>query len=258
MLERIAQSSITAKSSGNHLMEQLRLHTFGGLVLHVGGVATTGAATRRRRLALLALLALARERGLSRDKIHAYLWPESEPERARHGLNQLVYFQRHHLDNGELFLGKKTLRLNPQVITSDVWEFEDAFDKGAYETAVRLYLGPFLDGFFVNGAPEFERWASDQRRRLGDRCARALGALATAAAAKGDHRQAVEWWNRAAELNPYDTDTALHLAQEWVAAGDRSAALRCALHHTDVIQTDLGTRPDARVGRMIDELRNAG
>lgn len=239
-------------------MEQLRLHTFGGLVLLVGGVATTGAATRRRRLALLALLALARERGLNRDKIHAYLWPDSAPERARHGLNQLVYFQRHHLDNGELFLGKKTLRLNPLVITSDVWEFEDAFDKGAYETAVRLYVGEFLDGFFVSGAPEFERWAADQRRRLGDRCARALAALASAAAAKGDHRQAVEWWNRAAELNPYDTDTVLHLAQEWVAAGDRGSALRCALHHSDVLQADLGTRPDPRVGRMIDQLRSTG
>jgi len=103
-------------------MEQLRLLTFGGLNLLVGGYATTGSATRRRRLALLALLALARDRGLNRDKVQAFLWPESDTERARHGLNQLVYFQRRHLDSEDLFLGKKTLRLNQSLITTDVWD----------------------------------------------------------------------------------------------------------------------------------------
>src|ERR1043166_1416139 len=77
-------------------MEQLRLLTFGGLNVLVGGHATTGSATQRRRLALLALLAVARDRGLNRDKVQAYLWPESDVERARHRLNPLVYFPRPH------------------------------------------------------------------------------------------------------------------------------------------------------------------
>src|SRR5213083_1528015 len=148
------------------LMEPLRLLTFGGLNLLVGGYATTGSATRRRRLALLALLAVPRDRGLNRDKVQAYLWPESDTERARHGLNQLVYFQRRHLGSGDLFLGKKTLRLNRAMITTDVWDFEDALDAGAHEVAVRLYAGPFLDGFFVREAPGFERGVDEQRRRL--------------------------------------------------------------------------------------------
>jgi len=95
-------------------VEQLRLVTFGGLNLRVSGQAMTGAVSRRHRLALLALLAVARDRGLNRDKVQAYLWPESDTERARHGLNQLVYVQPTPLDSGDLFLGKKTLRLNPQ------------------------------------------------------------------------------------------------------------------------------------------------
>src|SRR5262245_39269172 len=85
------QPSVIGESSG---MTQIRLLTFGGLALFVGDVTATGPATRRHRLALLTLLAVARERGLNRDKIQGYLWPESDAERARHGLNQLVYFQR--------------------------------------------------------------------------------------------------------------------------------------------------------------------
>ena len=233
-------------------MEQLRLLTFGGVNLRVGDSTMTGAATGRRRLALLVLLAVARDRGLNREKVQSYLWPESDTDQARHGLNQMVYFQRRHFENEELFLGKKTLRLNRAMITADVWDFEDALDAGAHAVAVRLYAGAFLDGFFLREAPGFERWADDQRKRLAERCAQAFGVLAAAAATK---QEAVEWWRRAAELNPYHTDTVLRLANAWVAIGDRASAVRCAQQHADLLRTELGLPPDASVVRMIEELR---
>jgi DNA-binding SARP family transcriptional activator len=236
-------------------MEQLRLLTFGGLNLLVGGQAQTGSATRRRRLALLALLAVTRDRGMNREKVQAYLWPESDTERARHGLNQLVYFQRRHLDGGDLFLGRKTLRLNRAAITTDIWDFEDALEAGAHDTAVRLYAGPFLDGFFVREAPGFERWVEDQRSRLAVRCAQVVGELAAAAAAKGDHHQALEWSRRGAELNPFDADAMLRLAEAWVAIGDRAAALRSIQRYEELLRTELGLGPDPKVTRMIEQLR---
>jgi len=72
----------------------LRLRTFGGLSLFRGSENLTGAVTQRRRLAILALLAVGRDVGVSRDKLLSYLWPESDQERARHVLNQLLYAQR--------------------------------------------------------------------------------------------------------------------------------------------------------------------
>lgn len=234
-------------------MEQLRLLTFGGVNLRLGDSTMTGAATGRRRLALLVLLAVARDRGLNREKVQSYLWPESDTEQARHGLNQMVYLQRRHLDSEGLFLGKKTLRLNRALITADVWDFEDALDAGTHEVAVRLYAGSFLDGFFLREAPGFERWADDQRRRLAERCAQAFGVLASVAATK---HEAVEWWRRAAELNPYHTDTMVRLANAWVAIGDRAAAIRCAQQHADLLRTELGLPPDASLVRMIEQLRD--
>jgi len=141
------------------------------------------------------------------------------------------------------------------MITTDVWDFEDALDGGAHEVAVGVYAGPFLDGFFLRDVPGFERWADEQRSRFAGRCAQALGLLAAAAATKGDQHQAVEWWRRAAELNPYNTDTVRRLAEAWVAIGDRAAAVRCAQQHADLLQTELGLPPDASVVRMIEELR---
>jgi len=235
-------------------MEQLRLLTFGGVSLRLGDSTLTGAATGRRRLALLVLLAVARDRGLNREKVQSYLWPESDTEQARHGLNQMVYLQRRHVDSEDLFLGKKTLRLNRALITADVWDFEDALDAGTHEVAVRLYAGSFLDGFFLREAPGFERWADDERRRLAERCAQAFGLLAAAAATP---RQALEWWRRAADLNPYDTETVLHLAQASVAIGDRAAAVRCAEQHADLLRTELDLPPDPKVMRLIEQLRDA-
>src|SRR5262249_1706411 len=117
----------------------LQLRTFGGLTLSRGEEDLTGAATQRRRLAILALLAATRQVGLSRDKLVAYLWPESDAERARHVLNQLLYAQRRQFGAEGLFLGRKTLRLNPAVIWSDVAAFEQALDGGSVQEGIALY-----------------------------------------------------------------------------------------------------------------------
>src|SRR5207249_5966668 len=178
--------------------------------------------TQRRRLALLALLAVARQRGMSRDKVMAYLWSESDAARARHALNQLLHIQRKLLTGRELFLGGKTLRLNPAAIRTDVGEFEEAVDRGDLEAAAALYGGPFLDGFFLKDAPEFERWADAQRDRLARLALGTLTTLAEQAGTDGNDSRAVTWWRRAADLDPLDSNIALALVRALTQAGDRS------------------------------------
>src|SRR5205814_2157898 len=77
-----------------------------------------------------------------------------------------LYALRRDLHAQELFLGSSELRLNPQVVSTDVQEFEAALAQVELERAVALYHGPFLDGFFLSGAPEFERWTDGERARL--------------------------------------------------------------------------------------------
>src|SRR6476620_10315342 len=48
----------------------------------------------RRRLALLAVLAAAGERGRSRDQLLLLFWPDATQTRARHSLDQLLYALR--------------------------------------------------------------------------------------------------------------------------------------------------------------------
>ena len=235
----------------------LQLTVFGGLTLGLEDGLVSGAMTQRRRLALLALLAVARQRGLSRDKIMAYLWAESDTARARHALNQLLHIQRKLLAGRELFLGGKTLRLSPTAIRTDVGEFEDALDRGDLEAAAAVYGGPFLDGFFLKDAPEFERWAEAQRHRLARRLCGALVDLANAAAARGEQAPSAEWWRRAAEVDPLDSQIALDLIQALAAAGNRGGALHHARQHAERLHEELGVTPDPRIVQLVEQLRAA-
>lgn len=234
----------------------LRLRTFGGLTLASGDAPLTGAATQRRRLAILALLAVARDRGVSRDKLVAYLWPESGAERARHVLNQLVYAQRKHFGTLSLFTGRKSLRLNTEVIWTDVGAFEAALDREDAEAAVALYAGPFLDGFFLRDAREFERWVESQRQRLARRCGGALVALARGAAARRDRREATQWWGRALEHDPLDSDIAAGAVDALTALGDRPGALRAARVHEAALRDHLGLDLSPDLQRAVQRLQS--
>src|SRR5881296_3011282 len=83
----------------------LELRTFGGLAIKENGVPLSGAAVQRKTLALLALLAAAGRKGVSRDKLVAYLWPERDTDRARPLLTHACSPPRHGLADPELLRG---------------------------------------------------------------------------------------------------------------------------------------------------------
>src|SRR5713101_4419494 len=122
-----------------------RLKTFGGLSLAGENGPSTGSIAQRRKLALLAVLAAGGERGVSRDRLLALFWPETDTEHARHALTQSLSALRRELGSEDAFLGTADLRLNPAIIDSDVATFEAALARGELERAAALYEGPFLD-----------------------------------------------------------------------------------------------------------------
>src|SRR3954470_8283487 len=70
----------------------LRLHTLGGLRVVGPDDEVIAAFTAQRRPAGPAsILARAGDRGSSRDKVVGLLWPDADPERARHSLTQALY-----------------------------------------------------------------------------------------------------------------------------------------------------------------------
>jgi DNA-binding SARP family transcriptional activator len=233
----------------------LFLKTLGGLSVEVDGLPGTGAAHRRKTLALLALLAAAGRRGISRDKLTAYLWPESDSEHARNLLKQASHALRRDLSAPDLFLGAIEVRLNPGAITSDLETFEEALDRGDLARAVAAYTGPFLDGFYLTDAAEFERWVDETRAALKRRVGEALEALAMRAAAHGDTPLAVNSWHRFVELEPLSGKAALGLVRALIAAKERTAALEFGRAHEAIVRRELGIAPDPDLSQLLRQLR---
>ena len=233
----------------------LALHTLGGLSVARDGATITGAGARRRPLALLAILACAGERGISRSALAARLWPESDDVRSRNVLSQTLYGLRRDLDCDDLVLDEPELRLNPARIAADVTAFRAALAVGDPETAVALYAGPFLDGFHLPNAEEFEPWMETERAALAHAAEGALESVALARTQRGELAGAIVAWRRLATMIPLNGRVALGLMDALVQAGDVGGALQAASVHEALTRDELGAPLDARVRARVDALR---
>lgn len=214
-----------------------------------------GAAAQPRRLALLAILAVAADRAVTREKIVAHLWPDNDEERARRALTQALYALRQDLGCEDAFLGVKDLRLNPEMLTTDVQEFRAAIRAGSLDRAAALYRGPFLDGFHLPAAGTFEEWAEREREGLAQEYTHVLEELGKRAAAQGNHRAAVGWWKKLAGLDPLNAQVALALMKAQVASGDQAAALQHARVYEALLKQELDLPPDREVVTFAEQLR---
>ena len=234
----------------------LRLRAFGGLALEDGRPDPAGAITQPKSLALLALLANAGERPISRDKVLAYLWPETEPAKAAHRLAQSLYALRHDLRVESLFRASNDLRLNPRVIGSDLQDFTEALERGDLRRAVATYQGPFLDGFYLSGAAEFERWAEAERGEYVRKYRAALEALAVADGQRGDANGSAEWWRRLADADPLNARTAVAYMEALGVAAGLAGALQFARDYGKRLRDEFDSEPDPAVMAAAERLRN--
>jgi len=229
----------------------LRLRTFGGLWIEAENAPSLGP----RQLALLAMVAAAGKQGVSRDRVVGILWGETGDEQARHTLRQTLYNLRR-AAGSELLSGATQLRLDPSL-TSDIDELRSALAIGDFETAAGLYTGKFLEGFYLPGAPEFERWMEEERSTLDLEVRRALERLAKHADEHGSATDSVRWWQRLAALDPLSARYTVGHMRALVAAGDRSGALTRARLHREVVHRELNAEPDAAVQKLEQSLRTA-
>ncbi len=214
----------------------------------------TGPAAQQRRLALLALLGAAGDRGRSRDQLISLLWPETDAREARQHLSHSLYALRKSLGEEVVRTAGEYVRLSLSLIEVDSSTLERALDRGARETAVLAYGGPFMDGFFIDDAHEFERWVEDERLRLAALYARALEKLGREANESGEPVSAAEWWGRLVAHDPWNSAAIVHLMEALAAAGDPANAVQVAREHVERVRRELGMEPAPEVSALADSL----
>lgn len=231
-------------------MYSLRL--LGGASIDSGSGPLVGAVAQRRRLALLALLAATPVGAVSRERVAALLFPEENSDRARHGLSNALHAVRKSLGRDAILAVGDELRLNAEFLTSDLAEFERAVATGDHERAAALYQGPFLDGFAVPHAAEFERWVEDVRQRLAQQYSRSLEAAAEALEGAKDMAGAAKWWQRLALQDLCNSRVTLRLCHALYASSDPAGALRWAQLHAARLRDDFGAEPAPEVVAILN------
>lgn len=204
------------------------------------------AVPRRQTRALLYLLA-ARLEPIARGRIAFLFWPDEPDAVARRQLTRLLSSLRAALPLPDLLrVDEETVALAPALVQSDSQQLVAAradADPAALEAAVALYRGPFMAGFDLPGAPEYEAWQTQTARHLETHALTLLEQLVTHHTAHGNLPAAIRYAKCYLALD--ELAEAMHgrLIGLHVAGGDRAAAQRqyeqCAL----LLERDLGVSP---------------
>jgi TolB-like protein/DNA-binding SARP family transcriptional activator len=231
-----------------------RLRVLGGFALE-GPAGEVVPLAQRRAEAFLAILAVCGELGCTRERLMALLWPDGDDRHSRHVVRNVLHAIRQSLGKDAVVSRADGLYLAPSVVGSDVHDFTRSITTGAPRDGVSQYSGPLLDGFHVDGAPDFERWLDAERTRLGRQYEEALQRLATQAESSGAWDEAVLWWRRLVEHDPSNSRLVLRCAQATYATGDRVNALKALDAHVRWMRQNIDLDPDPEVLVEIERMR---
>jgi len=242
-----------------------RLQTLGSLSLHdPTGAAIPGQGSQRRRLALLAVLAAAGDRGRSRDSLLTLFWPDASPAQLRNSFGVALYHLRRALGRTEWI-----------VFDEDRYAFNRAlsywFDLEAFEAhllqarqsleqtpanamahleqAIALNQGDFLEDFTASD------WCVLQREQVHKQYLEALLTLGQLRFSAGHYDRAADAYQQAITRDQYLEAAHYELIRCYARQGERGQALRHYEHLVEFMRDELDLPPDREMTALVERLR---
>jgi len=134
-----------------------------------------------------------------------------------------VYAIRNALGSDCILASGRELRLNPDLITVDVWDVRGSDSIESVDAAAGCYNGPLLDGVHIAGQPRARVMDRHGASRLRTSIQTAVELLANRAAETGDHSQQRSVVRRLASSDPLSADVTKKLMRALAVSGDRVA-----------------------------------
>jgi DNA-binding SARP family transcriptional activator/Tol biopolymer transport system component len=211
-----------------------------------------------KRVALLAYLCLASPRGFHRrDTLVGLFWPDADQTHARNSLRNALHVLRHALGESSIrSRGDEELGIDFDSIWCDAVAFEERIASGAVASALELYRGDLLPGFFLDDVPALERWLEGERARLRARATHAASAAAEQCERERNLIGAVNWARRAVELGNTDEPAVRHLVELLDRTGDRAGALQAYEDFARRLAVEFDAEPSATTRALVERLRS--
>ena len=228
--------------------------------------------------ALLAYLVVEADRSHPREALIGLLWPDSPEEAARHNLRQALFNLRlvlgdHMAKPPYLLITRSEIRFNRE---SNYWLDLDQFNDAFYaweksrsrenvdpamlvpqlEEMVKLYLGEFLQHFYIEDSTEFEDWIVVQRETSRQHVMDALTYLANEFERRGDFQTARRYASRQLELDPWREEAHYQIMRVLALDGQRSTALAQYETCKRVLAEELGVAPAPETTALYEQIRD--
>src|SRR5438309_1699648 len=236
----------------------LRLTTLGAIDLRDRlGHPVREVLAQPKRVALLVYLVVEGQRGpVSRDRLLAMYWPESDATHARNALSQSLHHLRQALGADVIEShGANAVVVHHEQLWCDATVFAEALERGDPELALDLYRGEFCPTLFATGMPDVEQWLDAQRRRLRAQALAAARAVAEKLATRGDAAAAARAARRALAMHPDDEGDVRALLALLERAGDRPGALLAYQEYGRRLKAELDTEPATETQRVMETIR---
>jgi DNA-binding SARP family transcriptional activator/tetratricopeptide (TPR) repeat protein len=235
----------------------------------------------RKELALLSYLAV--EGGMhSREQLTTLFWAESDEANGRTTLRRLLAYLRETLADpagpSHLRIEREALGVNatsdmdldlhalahaatltPEVSTAQHGVSDEQGRPRSLlaplQHAVSLYRGPFLQGFSLKDAPDFDDWMRLQRELWHRRVSLVFERLTSVHWQRKECSEVVELASRWIAHDPLNETAHQYVIEGYLATGDRTTALRTYESYRRKLAEELSLQPPAGIEALVASIR---
>lgn len=217
--------------------------------------------------ALIALLILQEKREISREKVIAYLWPDSNEDAAKYNLRYNLWLLKKVIpldDNGEGFLRINkdfcgiNFNYNFQCDILKVVSFSSGKEYSGKELIdfKDTFKGDFFEGNYFNNCDEFNEIIIFQRNKLENHRIKILRKLVEFYEANEMFEQCIETINEIFNIDPYDENLALKAISIYLDKGNRYGAIKFYQDFSNKMIYSLGINPSQGLQEKYNQIRN--
>ena len=216
-------------------------------------------------VALICLLVLNRDRDVSKEKLAAYLWPDSDEDAAKYNLRYNLWMIRKHIpaDAHKQHLvvsGKDYCRLNKSYgLYCDkllLDQFHARQQKSA-EDLLRLkelFKGDFLEGLYLKNCSEFNEIILFERVVCQSKQVEILKELLDVYEGMENYEEELPILSEVVAIEPYNEDFAYRTIELQVKLGNRAAAINYYKKFEAVLRRNLNISPNDELKRLYGSL----
>ncbi|SHH65370.1 Two-component response regulator, SAPR family, consists of REC, wHTH and BTAD domains [Sporobacter termitidis DSM 10068] len=235
--------------------QKMKVACFGGFSAVVVGDGSSVVNWRSPKTEeLFAFLILNKK--VSRDDVVNALWDGLAPEKALKNINSTIYYIRKALSPYGLeqcvVTTRKEIRINPELIACDMYEFETLLDGRAdhgnqismLERLAELYRGELFCG-------KAYEWSFSKAHSLESRYIGALLEGMECYTAERGYEKAEQICKRALEIDPLNEEVCGRLIEIYLKTERENQALRAYNQLEKLLMEELGEKPQYKIRRLL-------